>query len=73
MSVVLEEPIVWFVGQTRDGNDEIQGISKTREGAEAMCRDENYFITPVELEVSYPHETEYLIEGENVWYPKKVS
>ena len=68
---ILKEPIVWFVGQVRNGEDEIQGIAETRDEAITMCRDENYFITPLEIGKPLAHDTEYLVLNNNIWFPKR--
>ncbi|GEA17513.1 hypothetical protein [Moorella sp. E306M] len=43
----LEEGIVW----------ELQGIFTTKEAAVAACKNERYFIGPVELNKPLPEET----------------
>lgn len=55
--------ICWVVGRLvrEDELDTIehtwllQGVAKTKQEAIAMCRDEFYFIGPVELGVPVPH------------------
>ena len=53
---------IWVVGQykgaTADGIVwELQGVFDRQEMAVAACRDESYFIGPVTLNASLPHET----------------
>lgn len=52
---------VWVVGQYRSGESggtvwEIQGVFSTRDKALAACRNENYFIGPLELDAELPDE-----------------
>jgi hypothetical protein len=61
---VIEAPILWFVGQVRfQGNDdvpsswEMQGIFTSREKAIAACRNEHYFVCPVESDSPFPDGT----------------
>ena len=71
----------WLVGQVVSGswdfrkvewkNDyawEVNGIFESEEKAVDVCRDENYFVMPLELNKSLPHEK---VEIDRAYYPKK--
>jgi len=53
----------WLCGQTRGGPNaagrytwDFQGIFDSEEKAQLACRNQNYFIFPIELNKEYPDE-----------------
>jgi hypothetical protein len=50
--------IVWVVGRSTGGDAfQFQGVFSTETLAVAACRDETYYIGPVTLDESLPHDT----------------
>lgn len=58
----MTENKLWLCGQLKGGTFphsfwDFQGIFSTREKASQACRDINYFIYPVQLDLELPDET----------------
>lgn len=53
---MLEHEELWLCGQWRGDEWEFQGIFSTKLNAIAACRNENYFIAPVYLDLGCPDE-----------------
>lgn len=59
---------VWVCGQNKFGGRwELQGVFSTEEAAIDACRDHTYFVGPIKLNESLPHET--LPEWPGAHYP----
>jgi len=58
---------LWMVGKIIDDPKwEIMGVFSTEEKACSICKDENYFIGPLNLDEVLPDET---IEWRGAYYP----
>ena len=57
---------LWLVGKVTPPDWEYFGVFSTYERAIAECKDEDFFIAPVEVDVS---ETEDVQEFENLVFP----
>lgn len=67
------ETFIYVVGRRVDndkygGEWHIQGIASTPEIAESMCRDGLYFVGPLPLDISLPHDT---VEWVGLYFPLK--
>jgi hypothetical protein len=66
--------LIWIVGRREDkgehypGEWHLQGVSDNEQTAIAMCRDENYFVGPLPVNVLLPHRT---IEWIGLYWPKR--
>jgi hypothetical protein len=62
---------VWVVGRMADhaaGVWQLQGVFSDRTNAIKACRDEDYFVGPVPLDRSLPHQT---VKWPGCFYPIK--
>lgn len=65
---------MWLVGQVTNEDTltwDFQGIFDSREKALAACRTRLYFISPVELNINYPHKT-VAFTAEEYPFPDRV-
>ena len=66
---------LWICGQIREKANEtrhiwdFQGVFTSEEKAKAACRNDKYFIMPIELDKEYPDEAVKPTRG---YYPKAV-
>lgn len=60
---------LWIVGKDTPPDWEFFGVFSTYERALAECRDEDFFIAPIKVDVSEPEETEVF---EGIVYPLEV-
>lgn len=68
---------LWLVGQSKKElaekdwkyNWDFQGVFDNESKAVSACKNENYFVAPVELNVVLPDET---LEWSGLYYPVKI-